>query len=111
MLVLLFVVWCGCPLQSLSEPNYPYILQSDNPEKVATSLLLNTIIHVLSFFLVISDIDECSLNITSCINSDCFNENGSFTCGDCYPGFMRVGNQSTAPCREYINFDTSLPLQ
>ena len=54
-------------------------------------------------YLFILDIDECILNSSSCINSDCFNQNGSFSCGECYIGFVRIGNQTTEPCRKYID--------
>ena len=47
------------------------------------------------------DINECSDN-SSCINSDCINQNGTYACGLCYAGFNRAVNNSTAPCCKFF---------
>lgn len=48
------------------------------------------------------DINECRIGVT-CINADCFNQNGSFFCGPCYPGFTRIEGENKAPCCKYEN--------
>ena len=52
-----------------------------------------------------TDIDECIINPLSCINSDCINTNGSYTCGECYPGFNRTGIR-TAPCCKLVHLNS-----
>ncbi len=47
------------------------------------------------------DIDECLLNGT-CVNSDCINMNGTFSCGNCFDGFERTGSNKN-PCSEFSN--------
>ena len=43
-------------------------------------------IYVL--FLFLSDIDECELGIDICVNAECNNTAGSYTCTPCFPGFV-----------------------
>ena len=45
------------------------------------------------------DVNECEIG-TPCVNSDCINVNGSYTCSPCYHGFSR-SNHSQAPCGEF----------
>lgn len=49
-----------------------------------------------------SDINECLLE-SSCINADCFNQVGSFSCTDCNPGFARDNTTDIfGPCGTYV---------
>ena len=62
------------------------------------SCIYNYCLSNLYFMVCSIDIDECSMNITTCINSDCINQNGTFSCSDCYAGFRRIGNDTKVPC-------------
>jgi hypothetical protein len=49
--------------------------------------------------LYIPDNDECLLN-TSCVNADCINNAGGYSCGPCHPGFERIDANNLTPCCE-----------
>ena len=48
------------------------------------------------------DINECAIEtMVTCINSDCVNVDGNYTCSLCFPGFTREG-EPTNPCGEAV---------
>ena len=52
----------------------------------------------MHIIFMIPDINECSLD-GFCVNAECFNEVGNFSCGSCDPGFARVeGSNMFDPC-------------
>lgn len=53
---------------------------------------------------VLLDIDECEL-YEPCVNADCINLNGSYTCDLCYHGFNRTDSQAfQAACGKTLQF-------
>lgn len=79
---------------------YQGMLAMDSSVKVflrGKVLNLNTCSHLYIIFYT-KDIDECEVE-GRCVNSDCLNNNGSYTCGDCYPGFFKkVPHDPQTPC-------------
>lgn len=44
------------------------------------------------------DINECEVS-TPCVQADCIDENGNYSCGQCYHGYGRIaGHRSHNPC-------------
>ena len=54
-------------------------------------------LSVINNQLLITDIDECTIGVDTCVNADCVNTHGSFTCSPCHPGFIGDG----MPCSEF----------
>ena len=54
--------------------------------------------HVYS---ILPDINECQLGTDLCMNAECSNTAGSYTCTPCFPGFI-PGNLTT--CSEFYDF-------
>ena len=77
--------------------------ESNPPSKVyeaTTSLYIVNIpkdkfiiIYYIIFFLLV-DIDECERGTDVCVNAECNNTVGSYTCRPCFPGF-NVGDATT----------------
>ena len=57
----------------------------------------------MSVILSPTDINECQDN-DACINANCDNMFGSYSCGPCYPGYSRnySGSDSRSDCCEFI---------
>ena len=56
------------------------------------------IILISRTFNLIADIDECEIS-SPCVNADCINEDGNYSCGLCYHGFRRrTMLNSQQPC-------------
>ena len=48
-------------------------------------------LSVINNQLLITDIDECTIGVDTCVNADCVNTHGNFTCSPCHPGFTGDG--------------------
>ena len=60
-------------------------------------LLMYMLLHADS---ILTDINECELGINICVNAECNNTAGSYTCRPCFPGFI-PGNLTT--CSEFYD--------
>ena len=59
--------------------------------------VFHTIVGVTALY-IFADIDECSLGSHGCINSQCVNGNGSYSCV-CLTGFVHSdASNSQSPC-------------
>ena len=60
-------------------------------------------VHHVLFLFLFPDIDECQLGTDICINAECNNTAGSYTCTPSFPGFI-PGNLTS--CSEFYYFVT-----
>ena len=58
-------------------------------------------------WLLFPDINECQLGTDLCMNAECNNTAGSYTCRPCFPGFI-PGNQTT--CSELYHTKSTIKL-
>ena len=72
---------------------------------LVTQTVLCLYIMSSEFLFLFPDIDECQLGIDICINAECNNTVGSYTCTPCLPGFI-PGNLTS--CSEFHYFLTEI---
>ena len=65
---------------------------------VALTMLLSLYVQ-LHADSILPDINECQLGTDLCVNAQCNNTAGSYTCSPCFPGFI-PGNLTT--CSEFM---------